>query len=397
MPLRLKSVMIKCNVSMAALGKGILKPGGKGAYSKATIFKVLDTGDLPTREKPGAFRQKVENFLVDKQEIEPCLERMGLRLSDLWDMVDEHGNTVDQGAAKGCDPEDIGKEAELLEKKALDKWGLPKDPFDRDINGVDDLFLSAETNFIFLAIKSAATSQGLMGISGHVGSGKTNALKWLLAELDKDDSICVVRPRSLDKSKITEKALADAIMQDIVGRNSASGTERRARQLERILVDKYRAGEKVAIIIDEAHMLTPKAVLLLKALYEIEDGFSKTIGIVLIGQLELEDQLLNKTNHPELEPFIARCHLTRIQGLNGSFEAYLAHKFKKIKVNLHKVITPGGLEEMQSKLVVMKDGKVVRSMAFPLIVNNIMVKAMNEAARVGEEKVTKAVVESLVW
>lgn len=397
MAIRLKGVLEFCKVSISALARIVPKPDGDGFYSKTAMYNFLNKGIIPKKEwSEEAFRSKVWGALSEIKEVTDYLEYQGQKVENLWAEVDGNGLPINKNKVFSLDPEDIGKEAEVISDKARDLFGVKRDPFTGDIGKQSDVFRGSETRFIFTAIKLAATEHGLIAICGHVGAGKTTAKKWLLEELRKDESIYVVQPMLLDKSKVTEKALADAIMEDLTGKAAASGPEKRARQLRRVLIERNNAGDKVAIIIDEAHMLTPAAVLLLKAIHEIENVYSKTTGVVLIGQMELSRDLLNVAVHPKLKPFIARCHVEEINGLDKSLEQYIAHKFKQAGMSHLKVLTPGAIKALDERLSP-RSGEQKRSFAFPLVVNNVIVKAMNETARLGENRVTEEIIMSLRW
>ena len=77
--------------------------------------------------------------------------------------------------------------------------------------------------------------------------------------------------------------------------------------------------------------------------------------------------------------------------LNGETRDYLAHKFARVGAELDKVVAADGLARVMDELTMReKQGfKEVRvSRAYPLLLQNVLTKAMNFAAGNGFKQVT---------
>jgi type II secretory pathway predicted ATPase ExeA len=136
---------------------------------------------------------------------------------------------------------------------------------------------------------------------------------------------------------------------------------------------------------------------LFKRFHEIEDGVKKVLGIVLIGQPELGD-LLNEGDHYDMREVIRRIQVAEIAGLNGSLKDYLSHKFRRVKpdVRLAEIIDDKAVDALGKRLMAKDEYHRDISVAYPLTVNNYMVRAMNAAAAHGEERVTEDVVNKMI-
>lgn len=100
--------------------------------------------------------------------------------------------------------------------------------------------------------------------------------------------------------------------------------------------DSSRAGNKHLLVIEEAHGLPLPTLKHLKRFRELEDGFRKLLGIVLIGQPELRMKL-SETN-PEVREVTQRIELVELQALDAELENYLNFKFARAGKRVGDVI-----------------------------------------------------------
>ena len=128
----------------------------------------------------------------------------------------------------------------------------------------------------------------------------------------------------------------------------------------------------------------------------------KLLGIVLIGQPELKDRL-NVQLNPDAREVINRCEVAELKSLNGNLRDYLELKFKRVGAVLANVFEDDAFDAMRTRLLVRKQrrtpGQTVEtvqvSMLYPLMVNNLCIKAMNQAAELGLEKVSAQLIGRL--
>ena len=199
---------------------------------------------------------------------------------------------------------------------------------------------------------------------------------------------------SIDKSKITSASLCDAIVMDLSEETPRLRLEQKTRQVERLLVQRAKADCHVCLIIEEAHDLTVRILKLLKRFYEIEHGYKKALGIILIGQPELGD-LFNEADHYDMREVIRRCQVAYIRGLNGNLRDYLDLKFKRVGADLKHVITDEAVTALSKRLKDKDHREKEFSKAYPLTVNNQMIRAMNLAYEMGEPKITDDVINAI--
>lgn len=273
----------------------------------------------------------------------------------------------------------------MLSQNTLKHFRLFRSPFMDDVRSVDDVFMSNENHYVLQAMRDASYSQGIVAVVADSGAGKTTLRRTLIEELRNEGKVSVIMPSIIDKSRVTAAGLCEAIIADISDETPKRSLEAKARQVERLLRDASRSGHQHVMIIEEAHDLTIPTLRYLKRFWELEDGFTKLLGIILIGQTELGLKLQEHRNSQARE-LIRRCITIELSQLNQELELYLTHKFSRIGVDLSKVITKDAIEAIQNRLRRKSNGSVV-SDVYPLAVNNLLIKAMNLAFELGDEKV----------
>lgn len=168
-------------------------------------------------------------------------------------------------------------------------FGLRASPFG---SGPDPRFL-----YVMPQIREAlaclqygiAARKGFVVMTGEVGTGKTTLLKAVLETFCRERvfSAFVFNPR-LDVLDFLEFVLTDFGIP--VTARTKSGM---LLQLNRWLIERHRDGGLCVIIIDEAQDLSCDLLEEIRLLTNLESSSDKLLQIVLSGQPELEDTLLD--------------------------------------------------------------------------------------------------------
>ncbi|MGB9008641.1 MAG: AAA family ATPase [Candidatus Acidiferrales bacterium] len=143
--------------------------------------------------------------------------------------------------------------------------------------------------------------QGLILLTGEVGTGKTTLIYRLLEWLHKQQTPTAF----IFNSHLEINHLFDFILADF-GVPLDSGLKRGAlMRLNLWLMDRYRAGETPVLIVDEAQGLPSHVLEEIRMLLNLETPREKLLQIVLAGQPELEVRI----NRPELRQIKQRIAL----------------------------------------------------------------------------------------
>ena len=119
----------------------------------------------------------------------------------------------------------------------------------------------------------------------------------------------------------------------------------------------------------------------------------RLVGIALIGQPELRDRL--GSQNADLREVSQRCEIVELEPLDAELEGYLRHKFARFDLKFEDVFAPDAADAIRQRLVHMPRGgkpQDARSECYPLVVNNLVCRAMNAAARAGWPQVDAQVV-----
>lgn len=168
----------------------------------------------------------------------------------------------------------------------LEHFGLREAPF-RITPHTDFFFTGANRGPTLEALIYAITQdEGIVTITGEVGSGKTMLCRMLLERLPKNvESLYLANP-SLSRQEILG-AIADELGVPADGKATHSLT----RALQEALIARYAEGKRVVLLIDEAHAMPAESLEEIRLLSNLESKANKLLQIALFAQPELDDRL----------------------------------------------------------------------------------------------------------
>lgn len=168
----------------------------------------------------------------------------------------------------------------------LEHFGLREPPF-RITPHTDFFFTGANRGPTLDALIYAITQdEGIVKVTGEVGSGKTMLCRMLLERLpDEVESLYLANP-SLSRTEILG-AIADELGIPADGKTTHS----MIRTLQDALVQRYASGKRVVILIDEAHAMPAESLEEIRLLSNLESKATKLLQIALFAQPEIEERL----------------------------------------------------------------------------------------------------------
>lgn len=218
----------------------------------------------------------------------------------------------------------------------LDHFGLTEPPF--KITPVTEFFFSgANRGEILDALIYAITdSEGIVKISGEVGSGKTMLCRMLLDRLPSNIRAIYLANPSLSRDELLY-AIADGLGLDLEGQRVSVLLQ----NLNNHLVELANQGIRCVVLVDEAHAMPLDTLEELRLLYNLQVGKHKLIQIVLFGQPEL-DEKLEQTNMRQLKDRIL--HSFNMQPLSKKvIESYLMFRMRAAGYHGPDIFTPSAV------------------------------------------------------
>lgn len=129
--------------------------------------------------------------------------------------------------------------------------------------------------------------KGFITLTGEVGTGKTTLVNRLLNWLHQQRA----RTAFLFNSRMNSNQLFDFVLAEFGISCDVRSKSQQLMKLNQWLLERYRAGETVVLIIDEAQNLTFPVLEEIRLLTNLETSTEKLLQIVLSGQPELEQRL----------------------------------------------------------------------------------------------------------
>jgi type II secretory pathway predicted ATPase ExeA len=168
----------------------------------------------------------------------------------------------------------------------LEHFGLSEPPF-RITPHTDFFFEGGDRGATLEALIYAILhDEGIVKVSGEVGSGKTMLCRVLMERLPAHVETIYLATPSLARDEILHAIGDELDLKLSEGRMTVA-----LRALQEHLIRLYAAGRRVVILIDEAHVMPDETLEQVRLLSNLESNRHKLLQIVLFGQPELDATL----------------------------------------------------------------------------------------------------------
>ncbi len=223
----------------------------------------------------------------------------------------------------------------------LEHFGLNEPPF--RITPVTEFFFSGANRGEILdaLIYSLNEAEGIIKVSGEVGSGKTMLCRMLLERLPAHIETIYLANPSLSREEMLY-AIADAL--DLHVDNERVGVI--MHSIQNKLEEKAHEGKRIVVLVDEAHAMPLDTLEELRLLYNLQVGNAKLLQIVLFGQPELNAKL-DQPNMRQLKDRII--HHFHMQPLSRNIlESYLMFRMRAAGYRGPNIFSPDAIKLIAS-------------------------------------------------
>jgi len=257
-------------------------------------------------------------------------------------------------------------------------YGLKENPF--NVNPDPRfLFLTKEIEEALTGLMyGIQTRKGFITLTGEVGTGKTTLINRLLDWLHHRRA----RTAFLFNSRMNSSQLFDFILAEFDIPCESKSKSQQLLKLNHWLLERYRDGETVVLIIDEAQNLTYPVLEEIRLLTNLETSTEKLLQIVLSGQPELEEKLKLPQLRQLRQRIMLRCRTTPLS--EDQTRDYIAERLRIAGASGEPIFSPKTIEAIH-----------VYSMGIPRVINLLcehsLVNAFVEQQRPIQPKIVEEV------
>ncbi|OPY00833.1 MAG: hypothetical protein A4E61_01860 [Syntrophorhabdus sp. PtaB.Bin184] len=225
----------------------------------------------------------------------------------------------------------------------LNFYNLRKQPF-HITPDPEFLYLSPSHKEALAAIiYGIEEKKGFVAIVGAVGVGKTTILRSYLEKADKKrlKIVYVFNPR------LSFEGLLKTIYQELELPVESNDVVEMTNRLYEVLIEEYRAGNTIVLVVDEAQNMPVDTLENLRMLSNLETSRDKLIQIVLVGQPEFEEELQQHRLRQLRQRLAIRSTILPLTE-HESME-YIRYRLEKAGVSPSAVFTPASLKTIVKK------------------------------------------------
>ena len=241
----------------------------------------------------------------------------------------------------------------------LSHFGLQKAPFSLTADPHFFIDFVPHKEAIEVVLTALSLGEGILKITGEVGTGKTLVCNKLQAELSDNYIVCNIDNPYLSAHEL-RRALADTIGIDKANLNDQLFLTGLIK--ERLLI-LFKQGKKVVVLVDEAQALPDSSLEALRLFSNLEIESDKLLQVILFGQPEL-DMRLSETKLRQLRQRITFSYQLR------------ALSAKEIEIYIEKRLTLAGYRgaDLFNRRVIKKISQASRGI--PRLINILCHKVL---------------------
>ena len=261
----------------------------------------------------------------------------------------------------------------------LNYYNLKKEPF-KIAPDPEFLFLSPSHREALASIMYGVEQRkGFITITGEVGVGKTSVLRYYLEQVDKANlkAVYIFNPN------LSFAGLMKAIFQKMGFDTKTEDPSEMVNNFHLILIDRYKQGRNMALIIDEAQNMPIETLENLRMLSNLETSKEKLVQIVLVGQPEFDETLKRKELRQLQQRISIKATISPLT--NKECMEYVQYRMSKASLNGSKVFTQSAIKKI-----------IAESQGIPRLINVLCDNALITGFGYQKKRINAGVAEEVI-
>lgn len=391
--MELATVLHQHHISQGDLCRG-------AGLSRSVASRIVAHDEWPRRDPAAPAR--IAEFMAARGVDPTTLKTLFLQHQEKAPDVQQHAEAVPEASVEETQEESMLLRNETLSPAARKHFALARSPFIDDVSTRADVFASSSTRYVRAALMDAALNHGFIALVGESGAGKSTLVEELEERIREEQRpVIVVRPYvlAMEENDAKGKTLKSSQIAEAIARTLDPSVtlkrtpDARFNQMHNMLRESYASGNRHLLLLEEAHCLPFVTMKHLKRFMELKLGLARLLGVCLVGQTELKERLSDRK--AEVREVVQRCEIVQMDPLDADLEGYIRLKFERMGIKAADVLGDDVYDALRARLIVVPRGAKATdafSICYPLVVNNLLTRAMNAAAAAGWPKVDAQVI-----
>jgi general secretion pathway protein A len=163
---------------------------------------------------------------------------------------------------------------------------------------------------------------GFILLTGKVGTGKTTLVRHIMDQFETVKEIAVIF-----NTNVTTDELIHLILQSFELEPAVGNKTKNLDIFQHFLIEKYAENKQVLLIVDEAQNLSDEALEEVRMFSNLQSDDQSLIQIMLVGQPELKDRLLQPGHNPFAQRIAVNFFLSGLS--DKETKSYIAYRLEK--------------------------------------------------------------------
>jgi general secretion pathway protein A len=261
----------------------------------------------------------------------------------------------------------------------LDFYLLKKAPF----------HITPDPEFLFLSPSHKAAlgalvygieeRQGFVALLGEVGLGKTTILRSYLERVDQSQ----LKPIYILHANLSFSDLLNTLCQEFGLEVSTENVADTVNRLHHVLIEEYKQGRNVALLVDEAQHMPIETLEHLRMLSNLETSTQKLLQIILVGQPEFEATLNDQALRQLKQRLVIRATIAPLS--DEESRDYILYRLAKVSTVDEPIFTKGALQAI-----------IKQAQGTPRVLNILCTNTLMQGFGSGQRRISAKIAKAVI-